>query len=200
MLTGRLISLAATTALTLALTFMLGGDVAAWVFPSEKEPLCERPFARGEWGTDVLVQLRLSRPPAMGQSATVFVDVCAKRHGPVRLIVTLPESFAWVQLPPGLAARDRVSPNPANFGCLHEAQGTVAVAARVPFRLTGTARAQRPGPATLIAGATPQSGLGDSDYAYLTVGRIPESSHFGFPRQRGPYATTTVTAPPTPMC
>jgi hypothetical protein len=196
MLTVRLISLATTTALTL----MLGGDVAAWFFPSEKEPLCERPFARGEWGTDVLVQLRLSRLPAIGQSATVFVDVCAKRPGPVRLTVTLPESFAWVRLPLGLIARDRVSPDPANFGCLHEAQGTVLVAGYEPLRLTGTARAQRSGPATLIAGAAPQSGVGNSDYAYLTVGSTPQSSHFGFRLQRGPYATTTVKTLPTPAC
>jgi hypothetical protein len=163
-------------------------------------PLCQRPFARGEWGTEVLVDVRVSRPPAVGQNATLIVEACAKRAGPVQLDIVLPESFAWVVPPADFTTQDRVSRNPANFGCLHAAYGAPVLAPLEPLRLTATVRARAPGRATITATARPETGPGDTSSAFLTVGRTSRSSFFGFHDESRSDSTATAAEPLIPFC
>jgi hypothetical protein len=186
----------------LGANLILAGAEATRIAPPTV-PLCQRPFARGEWGTNVLVDVSVSRPPAVGETATLIVEVCAKRAGRVQLDIELPASFAWVVLPPDFASQDRISHNPANFGCLHAAHATAVLASLEPLRLTATVQARTPGPATLTATAKPEIGpVGsfDTAYAYLTIGPTRRSSHFGFPTDNTSESTATATPPPTPLC
>ena len=184
----------------LGANLILAGAAATRVGPAAV-PLCGRPFGRGEWGTDVLVEVSLSRPPAAGQVATLVVDVCAKRFGRLHLDIALPAGFAWVVLPPGFTPQDRISRRPENFGCLHAAHAAEVLPSFEPLRLTATVRAGKPGPATVTVSAEPESGPGDTSYAYLTVGRTSRSSHFGFGHESSSdSAATTATPPPTPFC
>ena len=183
----------------LGANLILIGAEATRVAPATV-PLCQRPFSRGEWGTDVLVEVSMSRPPAVGQTATLIVEACAKRTGPLQLDIVLPASFAWVALPPGFTPQDRISRNPENLGCLHAAHAVPLLASLKPLRLTATVQAHTPGPATVTASAKQEVGLGDTSYAYLTVGRTPGSSYFGFHNESNSNSTTTATPPPTPSC
>src|SRR5436305_2795667 len=120
--------------LALSAIALLGADlVLASAEPSRVTPvtvpLCQRPFSLGEWGTDALVEVTLSRPPAVGQTATLLVELCAKQTGAMQVDIVLPAGFGWVVLPPQFTAADRVSPDPANFGCLPAAHGTLVLAA-----------------------------------------------------------------------
>lgn len=200
---GTVVRLAGLCVASLAANLILVGAEATRIAPPAV-PLCQRPFARGEWGTDVLIDVIVSRPPAVGQTATLVVGVCAKRAGPVQLDIELPASFAWVVLPADFASQDRISYNPANFGCLHAAYGTQVLASLEPLRLTATVEARTPGPATLTATARPEifpTSSFDTSYAYLTIGRTPRSSHFGFPNGNTSESTSTAAPPPpAPFC
>jgi len=162
-------------------------------------PVCQRPFARGEWGSDIRVDLTLSQPPSVGQTASLLVELCAKRSGLATLELTLPEGFDWVTLPPNFSAHNTVSHNPANFGCLHVADGTVYLAAREPWRLTATVKARADGRATLIATAKPATGVGDTSFYFMTAGPTLGSSFVGF-HIENPSGTMAVTDPPVPVC
>jgi hypothetical protein len=202
---GMVVRLAGLCAVSLAANLILVGAEATRTAPTAPPtvPLCQRPFARGEWGTDVLIDVTVSRPPAVGQTAMLIVEVCAKRAGPVQLDIELPASFVWVVLPAGFASQDRVSHNPVNFGCLHAAHGTAVLGSFEPLRLTATVQAGTPGPAILTATARLESGpVGsfDTSYADLTVGRTPRSSHFGFPNRNTSESRSTAAPPPIPSC
>ena len=187
-------------------------------------PLCERPFAQGEWATAVLVDATVSAPPAAWTSADLVVEVCAKRTGPVQLDLELPEGFAWPAPPPGFIRKDHVSRNPANFGCLQVATATPVLAALRPFRVTATIRAGGPGRAALTARALPQPGPGGettsarppaargdatalpgigmaaSSSVFVTVGETPEESFLGFDLGTGDYEATNAPPAPEPSC
>lgn len=187
---------------TVLLLPLLGGDVRSFLFHShDGKPLCERTFARGEWATDVLVELRLSRPPALGQSATLFVEVCTKQSGTIELSLALPEPLEWERRPPGFSAQDRITHNPAGYGCLSWTLATTSLQARQPLQLNGVIRARESGYGTLTANASPATGTGDAGHLNLTIGRTPATSFFGFRLGKGPHATVEASMlPPVPLC
>ena len=178
-----------------------GGDPAA----EPPIPVCERPFANGEWGADTVVVASLSTPPAVGTTATLTVQACAKRAGQLKITIELPDSFDWSPAPAGTTVTQRVSPNPANFGCLDVASGTWPVSALQPLSLTGTVAAHATGFATLTATAfltgPQESTQGNADNVFVTVGATSSSSYFGSrPEDLDTRSTNTPATPPTPSC
>lgn len=176
----RIVGLSA--ALLLAGTLTLARDDATRQSRASVDPPCERPFALGEFGTDVVVTARLSHPPRIGETAVLFVGVCARADGVVRLDIELPDGFDWERPPPGMTTSQRVSVKPENQGCLDVATGRWALAARQPLGLTATVVARKPGFATLNATARAESSFAP-DYSalvFVTVGEDGRPSYFGY--------------------
>jgi hypothetical protein len=168
-------------------------------------PVCERPFARGEWAADTVVVLTLSRAPAIGETATASVEMCARRAGSMHVGIVLPDAFDWLQVPSRMSLTSRPSSDPANFGCLDIGSGVWPVSARQPLVVTATVVARKAGFAALTATArlaepgTP--GTGNSAGVFLTVGRSGSSSYFGYrPDSARGDAVPVPKTQPAPSC
>jgi hypothetical protein len=159
---------------------------------------CEVPFAQGEFPTDFAVVSSLSNAPALGETATFTVGVCAKEAARSLVSVRLRDGFEW-RTPP---ERTTVTTRPAPYGgCEQTAAGEWDLSALTPVELVGTVVATKAGPAELGGFAEPVAAdvplPGNSAYVYVTVGR--DSSHFGYPDDTGD-ASSSATLPPVPVC
>ncbi|RGA03695.1 hypothetical protein DI270_017590 [Microbispora triticiradicis] len=123
------------------------------------------------------VSVRLDLAPAVGQTATLTVEVTAKEDLPdATTTIELPETLRWVRPPAGLDRRaatigrsrvDRASRTErARKGARVRYEGVVTAVAPGPASIRVQARDGRPGP-------------GSEGLVYLTVGA--ESSIFGMP-------------------
>jgi hypothetical protein len=158
-----------------------------------------------EWGSCVQVTAALSRPPAVGEEAVLTVEVLAAQDRQVRLELDLPRTFAWVQVPAGLAQVRLPDPAPDTGGCVNRATDQVRLTAGQPTRLTGTVRATAPGFATLraravtvaspssggVSGGADRGGGTGADSVFVTVGQSPQTSFFGYRPGAGASAATT---------
>jgi hypothetical protein len=155
---------------------------------------CEAEFGQGEFGSDFAMLATLSRPPKVGEEATVTVGVCAKEATKAVVSVKLPGGLEWRALPEGMTTG--IAPEP---DCATTAAGTWDLAAMTPLTVTGTVAATKAGTAEVAGSVKPADGQGpgNSAYVYLTVGK--DSSHFGYPETSGDAAATSGT-PPAPKC
>jgi hypothetical protein len=156
-----------------------------------------------EWGSCIQVTATLSRPPSVGTTAELTVDVLAVVDTDVRVELDLPRSFDWVTAPADLVVTSIADLAPDTGGCVHRATGTTALVAGRPLRLTGTVKALAPGFATLraraISLATTQStaaGPPGGDNVYVTVGSTAARSAFGYHPPAGDHAVTTAAPGP----
>jgi hypothetical protein len=161
---------------------------------------CEAPFARGEFGSNYAMVATLSHPPAVGETATLTVGVCAKEAARSLVSVRLRDGFEW-RTPP---ERTTVTRRPAPYGgCEQTAAGEWDLSALTPVELVGTVVATKAGPAELGGFAEPVAAdvplPGNSAYVYVTVGTDRDSSHFGYPDDTGD-ASSSATLPPVPVC
>jgi hypothetical protein len=123
------------------------------------------------------------------------VEVLAVSDRQVRLELDLPRSFAWAEVPAGLAQTRLPDPAPDTGGCVHRATGPATLTAGRPTRLTGKVKATAPGFATLqaraVTVATAESSGADrgragdggstgADSVFVTVGHSPGTSTFGY--------------------
>lgn len=163
---------------------------------------CEAPFAQGEFGSNYAVVATLSHPPAVGETATLTVGVCAKEAARSVVSVRLRDGFEWRTPPDGTTVTRRPAPY---GGCEQTAAGEWGLSALTPVELVGTVVATKAGPAELggfaeaVAADVPLPG--NSAYLYLTVGADRDSSHFGYPEDDGDTSSSaTGTLPPLPVC
>jgi hypothetical protein len=168
--------------------------------PAEEEAAspCDGEFASGEFGSNYAVLAALSHPPAVGDTATLTMGVCAREAARSTVSVRLRGGLAWRTPPDGTV----VTRAPAPYGgCEETAAGEWDLLAMTPLRLTGTVVATAAGTAELTGSAVPAvagSGAGNDAAVYLTVGADAASSHFGYPERDGPEPATTAT--PLPGC
>lgn len=161
---------------------------------------CDGEFGHGEFGADYAVVVRLSSPPAVGETARLTVGACGKRSAPVDVWVRLPDGFEWREPPAGATVTTKPAPS---GGCAKTAAGRWDLAAMTPLTLTATVVATKMGAAKLAAFVDPADGRpvpGDSASVYLTVGAGHASSHFGHPEQTGDASASTATPRPVPVC
>jgi hypothetical protein len=162
---------------------------------------CQAPFARGEFGSNYAVVATLSHPPAVGGTATLTVEVCAKEAARSVVSVRLRGGFEWRTPPDGTTVTRRPAPH---GGCEQTAAVERDLAALTPVELVGTVVATTAGPAELggsaEAVATDVPLPGNSAYLYVTVGADRGSSHFGYPEDDGDTSSATGTRPPPPVC
>jgi hypothetical protein len=171
---------------------------------AEDEPAgssCDAPFAQGEFGSDYAVVATLAHPPALGETATLTVGVCAKKTARSSVSVRLRDGFEWRTPPEGTTVTTRPAPY---GGCEQTATGERSLSAMVPVELVGTVVATREGPAEVAGFAAPATAgtvfLGNSAYMHVTVGAGPGSSHFGYPEGTSDASASPATTPPVPVC
>jgi hypothetical protein len=161
---------------------------------------CEAPFAQGEFGSNYAVVARLSHPPAVGETATLTVGVCAKEAARSVVSVRLRDGFEWRAPPEGTTVTSRPAPY---GGCEETAAGQWDLSALTPMELVGTVVATKAGPAELGGFAEPATTdvplPGNSAYVYVTVG-TDHDSHFGYPDDTSDASASSATTPPTPVC
>jgi phage baseplate assembly protein gpV len=126
-----------------------------------------------EWATCVSVSADLSTLPAVGDTATLSIELIGDsgRAG-VRVDADLVGGLEWVDAPVGFEAAVVPSANPADLGRLARATGTVDLPAGETVRLAGTIRATAAGPArvTVRGAAAADEGVpAGRDDVYLTV-------------------------------
>jgi hypothetical protein len=164
--------------------------------PEVKSP-CDAEFAQGEFGSDYAMLASLSRPPAVGETATLTIGVCAKTTAPAKVSVRLTGGVEWRTPPEGTTVT--VAPGP--YGdCVATATGQWDLTAMTPRDVTGTVVATEAGTAELagiVESASGRPGPGNSAYVYLTVG--DESSEFGYPDLSSDSSATNV-QPKLPDC
>ncbi|NRQ32080.1 hypothetical protein HII36_09545 [Nonomuraea sp. NN258] len=129
----------------------------------------------------------LDRAPAVGQHATLRIEVTAKAAaGPARVVADLPANLRWVTPPEGLT-RARAT---IGRSAVDRATRTVKLREHQRLTFTGTVTAVAPGPAPIrVHVSDGRPGPGEQALAYITVGT--ESSTLGMPRSPRP-------APPDP--
>ncbi|MBO4272406.1 hypothetical protein [Microbispora triticiradicis] len=140
------------------------------------------------------VDVTLDRAPAVGQSATLTVEVTAKQDIPAATtVIELPETLRWARPPAGLAHA------PATIGRSHVDRASRTERARKGERVRyeGVVTAVAPGPASIrVRAGDGRPGPGSEGLAYLTIGA--ESSAFGMRRDR-PSRPARTLAPETTL-
>ncbi|MEV0972964.1 hypothetical protein [Microtetraspora glauca] len=127
------------------------------------------------------VTVSLDRAPAVGQSATLSVEVVAKQDVPdATTTIELPETLRWVRPPAGLdRAAATIGRSPVD-----RARRTERVRRGKPVRYEGVVTAVAPGPASVrVQARDGRPGPSSDGLAYLTIGA--ESSIFGMPPADG---------------
>ncbi|MEN3536320.1 hypothetical protein AAH991_14480 [Microbispora sp. ZYX-F-249] len=158
-------------AAALVATGLVAAPVPAAHAAPAKPPSCDPGYC-------FTVDVKLDRAPAVGQTATLTVEVTAKEDLPdATTVIELPETLRWVRPPAGLdrgaatigrSPVDRASRTErARRGKAVRYEGVVAAVAPGPASIRVQARDGRPGP-------------GSEGLAYLTIGE--RSSIFGMPR------------------
>jgi len=188
-----------TRALLATLAMLMAGVAfvppPASAAPGVDDALCTlRPNPRtdplSEWATCVSVSASLSTLPAVGETATLTIELIGDsgRAG-VRVDADLVGGLDWIDAPGGFEAAVVPSGNPADLGRLARATGTVDLPAGEILRLTGTIRATASGPARVTvqaAAATDEVVPAGRDDVYLTVA---EGGDISTPGMRGePFA------------
>lgn len=140
-----------------------------------------------EWAHCLSVTATLSRAPAVGQTATLSLEVRADatRRG-ARITIELPANLAFVEAPAGAVQTSGRSSS--GVGSARRATTTADLAAGSVHRLSARIRAIAAGPAHIRArtlAAIPGGSDGAADDVFLTVGSSSAESRFGF-------ATSTV--------
>ncbi|MEV7806018.1 hypothetical protein AB0O28_24025 [Microbispora sp. NPDC088329] len=121
------------------------------------------------------VDVKLDRAPAMGQTATLTVEVTAKEDLPdATTIIELPETLRWVRPPAGLShAAAAIGRSPVD-----RASRTERARRGRPVRYEGVVTAVAPGPASIrVQARDGRPGPGSEGLAYLTIGE--RSAVFG---------------------
>ncbi|WP_067180134.1 hypothetical protein [Microtetraspora niveoalba] len=126
------------------------------------------------------VSVSLDRAPAVGQNATLTVEVVPKQDVPDAMTtIELPDTLRWVRPPAGLdhtAAMIGRSP-------VDRASRTERARRGKPVRFEGVVTAVTPGPASIYVRARDERpGPSSEGLAYLTIGE--KSSTFGLRRER----------------
>ncbi|MBE3014045.1 hypothetical protein IL992_33435 [Microbispora sp. NEAU-D428] len=133
-------------------------------------------------GNCFTVDVGLDRAPAVGQTATLTVEVTAREDVPdATTIIELPENLRWVRPPAGLArAAATIGRSPVD-----RASRTERVLRGRPVQYEGVVTAVAPGPASIrVQARDGRPGPGSEGLAYLTIGE--KSSVFGRPRDGRP--------------
>src|SRR5262245_20798837 len=169
----------ATAVLAIVCLAAAGVVAASPAFAEEELFGCSlRPNGRdeplNEWATCVSASLALSTLPAVGETATLTIDVTAQfDRSAVRVEVDLAgAALHWVAPPAGFETAVVASNDPDDLGELVRASGTVTLAAAETRRLTGTVRAVERGRARIgvrAAAAVDEGMPSAADDVYLTV-------------------------------
>jgi hypothetical protein len=165
--------------------------------PAVSSP-CQARFANGEFASNYAIVLTLSHPPAVDETATLTVGVCAKTTRAV-VSVRLPDGVQWREPPAGSTVT--VRPGPYG-GCEQTATGQWGLSVMTPLNLVGTVAATKTGLAELAGSIDPVAGdalPGNTASVFVTVGTDRTSSHFGYPESAGD-ASATSAIPPVPVC
>lgn len=167
--------------------------------PPVPDSPCEAEFAQGEFGSNYAVTATLSRPPSVGETATLTVGACAKESARTVVSIRLRDGVEWRTPPEGMT----VTAAPAPYGgCEETATGEWDLRAMTPVDLAGTVVATETGTAELAGFAAPaEAGVplpGNSAYVYLTVGE--DRSYFGYPELSGDSSATSAIPRPVPVC
>jgi hypothetical protein len=145
-----------------------------------------------EWGSCLQATVRLSRVPAVGETAAVSVEILGVRDGTVVAEVDLPTALAWTSPPPQLTIG--TAPERVSDGCALRGAGQLRLRALEPVRLTGEVRAVSPGLVSVRARAraVPPGGGGEGlDVLAVTIGRTAAESREGHDESAGDAGTTS---------
>ncbi|MGH9244371.1 MAG: CARDB domain-containing protein [Acidimicrobiales bacterium] len=145
------------------------------------------------------VTAELSRPPAVGETATLTYEVAAAVDRPeAKITVELPDTLAFDQTPSGASVTSAVQAD--GTGSATVATATVDLQAGTTRQFSVTVRATATGPAQIRVRATATAPWGvdaGADDVFLTVGQTSGTSAFG-----ATFSTDGGTAPagaiPTP--
>ncbi|WP_433348884.1 hypothetical protein ACQP25_35075 [Microtetraspora malaysiensis] len=126
------------------------------------------------------VTVSLDRAPAVGQDATLTVEVTAKQDIPdATTVIELPDTLRWVRPPAGLShTAAMIGRSPVD-----RASRTERTRRGTPVRYEGVVTAVTPGPASIrVHARDARPGPSSEGLAYLTIGE--KSSIFGLRRER----------------
>ncbi|WP_433414109.1 hypothetical protein ACQP1V_33120 [Microtetraspora malaysiensis] len=180
------------TAAALAAALIVGG-IAAVLTAAAPAPAhaAPPPCTPGDCFT---VTVALDRAPAVGQDATLAVEVTAKQDIPdATTIIELPDTLRWVRPPAGLShAAATIGRSPVD-----RASRTERARRGTPVRYEGVVTAVAPGPASIRVHARDgRPGPSSEGLAYLTIGE--KSSIFGMRRERLSRPAQTLAPAATP--
>ncbi|WP_066941679.1 hypothetical protein [Microtetraspora fusca] len=136
------------------------------------------------------VSVSLDRAPAVGQDATLTVEVTAKQDIPdATTVIDLPDTLRWVRPPAELShVAAKIGRSPVD-----RASRTNRARRGTPVRYEGVVTAVAPGPTSIrVHARDARPGPSSEGLAYLTIGE--KSSIFGMPPDDG--ARRTAMPPP----
>jgi hypothetical protein len=155
-------------------------------------------FAATVGSTCVQATAQLSRAPAVGETATLRLEVTSQIDlSGARIEVEFPALLTWQRRPAGFDVRHGAPVLPEDVGGVERASRVVDLRANRTARFEGTVKALAGGSLSVRVRAVAPTGRPSERAERMilaVVGPTPERSHLGLPPLDGPAPTTPVPA------